>query len=291
MSGGGLLSVSHTDVGGLLSFGASFLSKSDRPRHEARMLLAGVLGVSPEQVFAHPDWGVLPPACALFDLWLQRRRSGEPIAKIMEKKAFWKFDFKTTERTLDPRPDSEVLIEAVLGQCPSRQAPYCILELGVGTGCLILSLLRELPNANGIAVDNSNHALDVCQENARNLGVEKRCHWVLGHWFDSFSGSFDVILSNPPYIPSQDIEGLSPDVRLFDPRGALDGGVDGLDPYRYFSTHGIHRLMAKGGLLALEVGKDQCEVVKQIFSSQNLKFVSSFKDLQEIDRVLLWRKM
>jgi release factor glutamine methyltransferase len=160
-----------------------------------------------------------------------------PISRILEKREFWGLDFLVNAAVLDPRADSELLIEVLLHFIPPSDKTLRILDLGTGTGCLLLSLLHEYPNATGMGVDFSTQALDVAQKNAENLGLIKRVKLIQSDWFEKIGNEkFDIILSNPPYIPSQDIKNLDENVKLFDPLAALDGGDDGLNPYRIITA-------------------------------------------------------
>ena len=181
------------------------------------------------------------------------------------------------------------LIEAVLAQVSDRHAKLRLLELGVGSGCLLLTLLAELPNAKGLGVDISPAALAVAKENARMLGLADRCQLIEGDWLQAVSGRYDIIISNPPYIPSADIGGLEPEVSRYEPILALDGGTDGLEFYRRLARD-IDRVLAPGGLAALEVGAGQAAEVAALLKSSGLQGLESRCDLAGIERCLLAKK-
>jgi release factor glutamine methyltransferase len=258
---------------------------ADRPAHEVRMLLAHVCERTPEWVFAHPEAVLTLQQEQAFEAMVARRVRGEPLAKIVGRKGFWKDVFHTTQHTLDPRPETELIIEAALSHC--SPPPERILELGVGTGCLILSLLREFSTAQGVAVDLSWEALQVAQANAGDLGLLERIKFHQGQWFDGVKGPFDLIVSNPPYIPSPHMAHLSTTVLNYDPHLALEGGSDGLDPYRYFADHHIDRLLSPGGHLIMEMGIDQADDVVALMQKTGLTHLETRPDLQGIPRVVV----
>lgn len=216
--------------------------------------------------------------------FIKRRLNGEPVAKIIGHKGFWKKEFKTTKDTLDPRPDSETLIDAILKTFLDKNAPYKILDIGTGTGCLLLSLLDEYPSAIGVGIDVSEKALSVAKENAltyKNVSFINR-DFTTPSWTDNL-GSFDIIVSNPPYIPTEDLKNLSKET-LCDPILALDGGKDGLNPYRIFSKT-LLPLCHKDTYIFFEIGQGQ-ETDVQNLMSKNFTFKQAFKDLSGITRIL-----
>ena len=185
--------------------------------------------------------------------------SDMPISRILQNREFWGLDFIVNAAVLDPRADSEVMIEVLLHFLPPSHQKLRILDLGTGTACLLLSLLSEYPNASGVGLDVSNQALKVAQKNAENLGLSHRAEFIQSDWFaDIGKQKFDIILSNPPYIPSQDIENLANNVKLFDPLAALDGGQDGLDPYRIIAQQ-APLYMNENALLIFEMGHNQAD--------------------------------
>ncbi|MCW5749252.1 MAG: peptide chain release factor N(5)-glutamine methyltransferase, partial [Alphaproteobacteria bacterium] len=194
--------------------------------------------------------------------------------------------FKITPDVLTPRPDSETLVEAVLAALPDRQARLRILDLGVGSGCLLLSLLHELPNASGVGVDRSERALAVARQNAQALGLAPRTQWRTGDWGEGLEEEFDVVVSNPPYVPSDDIETLDPEVSEHEPWLALDGGPDGLECYRRLAGQ-LGYLVRPGGVVALEVGKGQAQAVARLVRAAGFRSLTVHNDLGGIPRVVL----
>ena len=212
------------------------------------------------------------------------------MAYVLGEREFWGLPFKVSPAVLVPRPDSETLIEAALALMPDRQRAWRILDLGLGSGCLLLTLLREYPNASGVGVELSQEALAVAEANAQALGVAGRALLVPGDWRQPewqrpLGGPFDLLVSNPPYIEAAAIEHLMPEVARFEPRLALDGGPDGLAAYRAIAT-AAPDLMAPGGRLLVEAGEGQAPEISRIFASAGLTIEAPWKDLAGIDRVV-----
>ena len=226
---------------------------ADNPRLESRLLLAHALGLTQNDLIRHPDRRV---DVASFQTLLARRAAREPIALIVGHREFWSLRFAVSTATLVPRPDSETLIEAALTAFANRARPATILDLGTGTGCLLLALLTEFPSAWGIGLDLSSEAAALARHNADRLGLSNRSGFVVSDWTDSLLGRFDLIICNPPYIPAADIETLMPEVSRHEPRRALDGGADGCEAYRMILPRLTHHL-APQGVAILELGCGQ----------------------------------
>ena len=256
---------------------------------DARMLLQFVLGVSHEQIVAGRIAEVVEEEAVFFTNLVARRAKHEPVAKIIGMKSFWKDEFLTTKDTLDPRPDTEIMIEAVLEECEDRFAPWRFLDVGTGTGCILLSLLREFPFASGVAVDKSEEALQVAQRNARNQRLALRARFLHSDWLANVEGTFDVIVSNPPYITTSDMETLPEEVKHYDPTSALVAGEDGLDAYRALIPQATGRLVS-GGWLFLEIGAGQAADVVAIGRNVGLDAEAVLKDLAGIERVVAFRR-
>jgi release factor glutamine methyltransferase len=247
-------------------------------------LLAHSLDRSRLWCLQNPDYCLTPPQAERFHALKSRLDKGEPITKILGQRSFWKDDFLTTQDVLDPRPDSETLITAVLNHYPDQNAPYHLLDLGTGSGCLLLSLMGEYQNACGVGVDLSSAALGVAKNNGENLG--RFPLWVHGNWGESLKGPFDIIISNPPYIPTKVCETLEVAVRVFDPWMALDGGADGLGPYRVLMPQ-LTSLLAPTGKAFLEIGATQSGAVGLIAQKNGLKIHGIEKDLENRDRCVI----
>lgn len=258
-------------------------------QRDARLLMTEATGLELAAVFGHPECEVDPPAMVRFRELVARRARREPMAQILGRREFWSLTFKVTADTLDPRPDSEALVQAVLDQVPDRSAPLRLVDFGTGTGCLLLALLHELPIAQGLGVDASEPALAVARENATALKLGSRAAFRHSNWDDNVDPAFDILLSNPPYIPSGKIDALQPEVARYEPRMALDGGLDGLLAYRRLAPAAV-RLLAPDGVAAFEVGIGQSDSVIQILEAAGLRHLATAKDLAGTQRCVLFRK-
>lgn len=228
----------------------------DMPERESRALLRAALGLSDLDLVVHGAQPVAPDEVARLAALAGRRAAGEPLARLVGRREFWSLDFALTPETLVPRPETETLVEAALAIFTDRAAPLRILDLGVGSGAILAALLSEYRNAHGIAVDRAEGAARTARSNLAQLGLGPRAGFLVGDWADAIAGRFDLIVSNPPYIARTDIAALAPEVRDHDPRGALDGGEDGLDAYRVIAR-ALPRLLAAGGRAILELGMGQ----------------------------------
>lgn len=253
---------------------------------DARLLLQHVLNVTREQLLADHRLSLSPDQQLAYRELVDMRKCRKPVAQLIGRREFWGRTFKVTEATLDPRPDSETLIEAVLARVRSREAALSILDLGTGTGCLLLTLLDEFVQAKGTGVDICGEALKVAQENAARLDMQHRVEFVRSCWGEKVDGVFDIIISNPPYIPTKTIAMLSPEVSRYEPRGALDGGEDGLDCYRVIARH-LPRLLARNGVCVLEIGMGQHKDVSAIVSENGLTVAGIKEDLAGIPRCVI----
>ncbi len=256
----------------------------DGARRDARLLLEAAFAWPAHALtLGTPD--VSADGLARFEGFLARRLQHEPVSRILGVRDFWSLPFRISPATLDPRPDSETLVQAVLDRT-EKTAPLRLLDLGTGSGCLLIALLTERPNAWGLGLDRAFEAAQMANLNANALGVGARAAFAVGDWTGAVQGRFDVILSNPPYIPLGDREGLAPDVREYDPALALFGGVDGLDPYRRFATE-LQGLLVPGGLLALEIGWDQGAAVQALLQQAGWHAVACLPDLAGRDRIIV----
>jgi release factor glutamine methyltransferase len=260
------------------------------PRLEARVLVTAALGLSREALLAHGDKAVPSIEAVRLSDYVARRAAGEPTARILGHKEFWSLDFEVTADTLIPRPETETLIEAALASFSDRRAPLAVLDLGTGTSCLLLALLSELPQAQGVGVDINPAAVAVARRNAERLGLANRATIVEGDFAGELAAivgdrRFDIILSNPPYIRDGDIAGLAPEVARFEPRLALSGGADGLAAYRALAR-GLSGLLAPGGRAFLEIGQGQAEAVGKLMADADLAILACRADLAGIVRCL-----
>lgn len=259
------------------------------PELDARLLLSAATGVSDISLIADPDVSVDAQAVARLDSLARRRLEGEPVSRILGTREFWGLEFLLGSETLDPRPDSETLIEAVLETVEDRQAALRVLDLGTGSGCLLLALLSELPNATGLGIDCAEGALAVARQNAEHLRLAGRVQFQQGDWGKGLEPGFDLVVSNPPYIPTPDLDGLGREVRDHDPLRALDGGADGLDAYRVLAPC-TERLLVPGGLAFWEFGIGQADDVSQIAEEASLTVAGTARDLGGLARVLIMKR-
>jgi len=253
-------------------------------RTDVRILLAHAMGVTREDLIAATRQPSAEEA-ALFESFVVRRVAREPVAYIRGEREFWSLDFKVGPGVLVPRPETEVLIEQALMAFPNPNAALSIADLGAGSGALLVAALKEFPHARGTGFERSPEAFAFAEANLARHGLAGRGRVIATDW-NKADGPFDLILSNPPYIPSTDIEDLDPEVRLFEPRPALDGGADGLEAYRGLAGL-LPRLLRPGGLALLELGLGQAEQVEPLF--QSLTVVRVAPDLAGISRVLVLR--
>ena len=258
---------------------------SESPKLDAELLLAHVWGITRVKLLTSHDNGLTEAQEREFQVLLSRRLKREPMAYIVGSKEFWSLDFKVSSAVLCPRPDTEILVQAAL-KMVHRSQPLRILDLGTGSGAILLSLLSELPHATGTGVDISPQAIEIAKENASHLGLASRAEFLLGSWCDGLLGQFDLIVTNPPYIESSAISGLEPEVAVFEPKLALDGGVDGLDAYRLLASQ-VPLFLRSGGWVVFEVGEAQALAVQQLMSEQKLENFSIAKVYQGIDRCVI----
>jgi len=256
---------------------------------DARIIMEQVLGVTREQLLFSLDLPINDAQYAELKKLVEMREMRKPLAQIIGKREFWGLNFVVSDATLDPRPDSETLVEAVLARLKNRSEKLKILDLGTGTGCLLLSLLSELPNANGVAVDICEKALNIARQNALNLGISDRVQFICSNWaekLENIEQGFDIIISNPPYIPSEEIKTLAPEVAKFEPIGALDGGVDGFDCYRKIIGQ-LPKLLAENGFAAFEIGMGQEKYLTKIAYNNGFEVIEIKKDLAGIARCVI----
>ena len=249
------------------AFGAAGL---ETPALDARLLVAGVLGIAPAAVLVEPERPLSPADAARLETALARRLANEPVSRILGRRSFHGLELEIGPDTLDPRPDTETLVDAVLelhrgGLIPGGARPR-IADLGTGSGAIAIALLSAIPGATAVATDIAPAAIAIAQANAERHGVAGRLASIATNWMDGLGGPFDVIVSNPPYVRRGDIAALAPEVADYDPRRALDGGDDGLDAYRRIVPAASQALIG-GGWLVLEIGVGQDAAVAALAAS------------------------
>jgi release factor glutamine methyltransferase len=258
----------------------------DQPSIDARLMLEAAAEVTRMDILTEPYRELTPEQEQAFDAYLARRERREPVSHILGRKGFWKIMVGVTRDVLTPRADTETVVEVSLAAFPDATQPISILDLGVGSGAILLAILAERPAARGLGVDISDEALAVARENAANLDLNTRCALLRGDWTAGLAeANFDLVVANPPYIPSAVIETLDPEVRDHEPRLALDGGADGLDAYRFLAPE-ILRVLKPGGVFAVEIGYDQAQAVTALFQGAGALNVQTVRDLADRDRVI-----
>ncbi len=255
-------------------------------RLDARVLVGHALGTGGAVVPGRPRRGLTADERRRLAALVARRARREPLAHVVGGREFWSLPFAVTKDVLVPRPDSETVVEAALGWVGDRDARLTVLDLGTGSGCLVLALLSELPRAFGVGVDISAAALEVARGNARALGLEGRVRFVRGDWGAGLRGPFQVIVANPPYIADGDLDALEPEVSAFEPRLALAGGADGLDGHRAVAPW-LAGLLAPKGAVFLEIGAGQGPAVAAIVRRHGMQHVETPCDLAGIPRCLV----
>lgn len=264
------------------------LGVSDAAR-EARLLLLSGLGLRAVDLISAPD-ALLGEGAGRLANFAARRLAGEPLSRILGKREFWSLEFIVTPDVLDPRADTETLVEAAVAAFKARRDEALrIVDFGTGSGALLCALLSEFPRASGIGVDISEAAAAVARANVEALGLSARASIVVGSWGEPLIGPVDLIVSNPPYIPGADIDTLDREVREHDPRLALDGGADGLEAYRALAPE-IARLLAPDGRYVLEFGLGQARDVSAIMSAAGLRVDATLRDLAGIERGIIGRR-
>ncbi len=258
----------------------------DTPELDARLLAQAAFGLDAMGLVRREREPATPEQLVGLDRFALRRLAGEPISRIVGEQEFWGLKFALSQATLVPRPETEQLVEEALARLAGLRAPR-IVDLGTGSGAIIVSILEALPRAHGLATDISEAALATARQNAERHGVASRLDFRQGPWWQAVPHTelFDLIVSNPPYIATAAIADLAPEVRVFDPKAALDGGWDGLEAYRAIASQAARRLVPKGHML-LEIGYNQAEAVSRVFRRAGFGRVEILKDLAGLDRVV-----
>jgi release factor glutamine methyltransferase len=259
------------------------------PVIDARVLVEGACGVTRADIVGDPHRELSAAQVEQLDAYLERRIRREPVSHILGRKGFWNIMLGVTADVLTPRPETEVIVDHALRLFPEGR-PFRILDLGVGSGAILLAILAERPAARGLGIDVSEEALAVARDNAARLGLADRIALLRGDWSGGLAGSeFDLVVSNPPYIASPVIETLDPEVRDYEPRIALDGGPDGLDAYRRLAPE-ILRMLRPGGRFLVEIGYDQKAAAESLFRAAGAMEVETLQDLSTHDRVVTGMK-
>ena len=261
----------------------------DAPRRDARLLMQHALGLSPEALLADDRLPLGEDEAGRLTALVRRRAAREPIAYLTGRREFWSLDFAVDRSALVPRPESETLVEAVLDRAPRLPAHPRLLDLGTGTGCLLVALLSELPGAVGLGIDVSASAVSLARANARRHGLGERASFAVADWGAALAARFDVVVSNPPYVATPELVSLAPEIACHEPWTALAGGVDGYECYRRLAPQ-IARLLASGGLAAIELGAGMADEVRSLFAASGLLEIGRRRDLSGIERCALFAR-
>ena len=264
-------------------------ARLDSPVIDARLLVEAAADATRADIVTDPYRAVTPEQAATLEGYLARRERREPVSRILGRKGFWKIMLRVTPDVLSPRPDTETVVQEAVAAFGEHEA-FDLLDLGVGSGAIALAILAERPRARGLGIDVSEEAIAVARENAANLGLEGRLALLRGDWTQGLGdGLFDLVVSNPPYVPTPVIATLDPEVREHDPALALDGGEDGLDAYRTLAPE-VLRVLKPGGRFLVEIGHDQSAAVEGLFRDAGAHGVRTVPDLSTRDRVVAGSK-
>ncbi|WP_085907052.1 peptide chain release factor N(5)-glutamine methyltransferase [Kiloniella majae] len=261
----------------------------DDPRLDVRLLLAEAISKETSYLFGYPEKVLSNEEIDRFQVMINKRLKREPVSKIIGRKEFWSLNFKVSRDTLDPRPDSETLIEAVLEGVSDTTQPIKILDLGTGTGCLLLALLSEFDAAQGLGIDISDKALAVAKGNATSLGLSSRVSFQAGNWCEGLESGWDIIISNPPYIGLDEKKALAPEVLNYDPDLALFAENNGMRDYQMLIPQAAV-ILNEGGMLVIEAGQGQADGINALMADAGLVISTPKKDLGGIHRACIGRK-
>jgi release factor glutamine methyltransferase len=283
--------VTEITVGAALEAAVARLSAAgvDNPRTDARLLLCYSAHLELANIIVDPNVVLAEEYFWDFEALVERREKREPVSHLIGEREFWSLPFVVTADVLDPRPASETLVEAALDQVRDRSEPVSVLDLGTGSGCLLIAVLSELPGARGVGVDTSEAALLIARQNAEKNSAGDCTTFVSSSWGSDVSGSFDLILSNPPYIGEAERDELEPEIVQYEPASALFAGEDGLSAYREVAPD-ILRLLNSDGIAAIECGHGQMPSVIEIFDNVGLRHVETRCDLDGIERCGIFRR-
>jgi release factor glutamine methyltransferase len=261
----------------------------DSPVLDARLLLEAAAGATRTEIITDPYRALTADQAATLDGYLERRSTREPVGRILGRQGFWRIMLRVTPDVLSPRPDTETVVDTALKAFGEHEA-FDMADLGVGSGAILLAVLAERPRARGLGTDVSDEALAVARENAANLDLNGRATFLRTSWASGLGDdAFDLVVANPPYIPSEVIDTLDAEVREHDPRLALDGGADGLDAYRALAPE-VLRVLKPGGVFALEIGFDQAQAVTALLAGAEVEGLRTAVDHSGRDRVVTGRK-
>lgn len=259
----------------------------ETPELDARIILKEVLSLDDKDLILKESLDISDETIKKINAIELRRLNGEPISKIFKKRDFYKSTFVISNDVLDPRPETELIVE-IANNYINKSKVKNILDLGTGTGCILLSILKENKMINGLGIDLSKEAISIAKRNSKKLHLETQSNFLVSNWMSSVNYKYDLVVSNPPYITSGDINKLSKSVKIYDPILSLDGGDDGLNSYRLIASD-LKRIISKNALIIIEIGCNQSLQVIEIFKKNDFKFIKKYNDINGLDRVLTFQ--
>ena len=259
----------------------------ETPELDARIILKEVLSLDDKDLILKESLDIPEEMIEKIITIESRRLNGEPISKIFKKRDFYNSTFVISNDVLDPRPETELIVEIANNYIDKNEVKN-ILDLGTGSGCILLSILKENKMINGLGIDLSKDAISIAKQNSKKLNLETQSNFLISNWMSSLNYKYDLVVSNPPYIASEDIKKLSKSVKIYDPILSLDGGDDGLNSYRLIASD-LKRVVSKNALIIIEIGYNQSLQVIEIFKKNNFKLMKKYNDINGLDRVLTFQ--
>ena len=259
----------------------------ETPELDARIILKEVLSLDDKDLILKESLDIPNELIEKIIAIESRRLNGEPISKIFKKRDFYNSTFLISNDVLDPRPETELIVE-IANNFIDKNEVQNILDLGTGSGCILLSILKENKMINGLGIDLSKDAISIAKQNSKKLNLETQSNFLISNWMSSVNYKYDLVVSNPPYIASEDIKKLSKSVKIYDPILSLDGGDDGLNSYRLIASD-LKRVVSKNALIIIEIGYNQSLQVIEIFKKNNFKLMKKYNDINGLDRVLTFQ--
>ena len=259
----------------------------ETPELDARIILKEVLSLNDKDLILKESFDIPEEVIEKIIKIESRRLNGEPISKIFKKRDFYNSTFVISHDVLDPRPETELIVE-IANNYINKNEVKNVLDLGTGSGCILLSILKENRIINGLGIDLSKEAISIAKQNSKKLNLETQSNFLISNWMSSVNYKYDLVVSNPPYISSGDINKLSKSVKIYDPILSLDGGDDGLNSYRLIASD-LKRIISKNALIIIEIGCNQSLQVIEIFKKNDFKFIKKYNDINGLDRVLTFQ--
>lgn len=259
----------------------------ETPELDARIILKEVLSLDDKDLILKESLDIPEEMIEKIIAIESRRLNGEPISKIFKKRDFYNSTFVISNDVLDPRPETELIVE-IANNYINKNEVKNILDLGTGSGCILLSILKENRMINGLGIDLSKEAISIAKQNSKKLNLETQSNFLVSNWMSSVNYKYDLVVSNPPYIASEDIKKLSKSVKIYDPILSLDGGDDGLNSYRLIASD-LKRIISMNALIIIEIGYNQSLQVIDIFKKNDFKLIKKYNDINGLDRVLTFQ--